>query len=247
MATVARLCGTAALEVLHTLTTIEHLPWADIETSLWQFGFARTGPVLTPEECAALVSMYSEEKLFRSRIEMARYRFGEGDYQYFSYPLPPLVQDLRTHAYPMLAGVANRWVEALGKPELFPAHLEALLAECREAGQTKPTPLMLHYETGGYNCLHQDIYGDLAFPLQLVCFLNEPYTGGEFLLVEQRPRAQSIGHSIRPRLGEIVVFTTRYRPVKGSKGYYRVNVKHGVSRVTSGSRYTLGVIFHDAR
>jgi hypothetical protein len=226
---------------------VRQLPWPDLEASLWQFGFARTRAVLTPEECASLVAMYGNQELFRSRIEMARYRFGEGDYQYFAYPLPSVVQELRTHAYPALAGIANRWAEALGRPERYPADLKRLLAQCKQVDQTRPTPLLLHYETGGYNCLHQDIYGDLAFPLQLVCFLNREYTGGEFLLVEQRPRAQSIGHAMRPEQGEMAVFTTRYRPVKGSKGYYRVNVKHGVSRVTSGSRYTLGVIFHDAK
>jgi hypothetical protein len=188
--------------------------------------------------------------VFRSRIDMARYRFGQGDYKYFANPLPAIVQDLRTAFYPALAKLANSWMEYLGDDQHFPDSLEKFLAVCRKRGQTKPTPLLLHYETGGYNCLHQDLYGDVAFPLQLTCFLSEPgrdYTGGEFLLVEQRPRAQSKGEVITPRQGEIVIFTTRYRPSPGTRGYYRVNIRHGVSRVRSGMRYTLGVIFHDAK
>jgi len=180
---------------------------------------------------------------------MARYRFGEGDYQYFANPLPKVVDELRQSAYPYLAREANRWNGALGVAARFPESLDAFLLECHTVGQTKPTPLLLHYETGGYNCLHQDLYGELAFPMQLVCCLSQPgrdFDGGEFLLVEQRPRAQSRGEAVSPALGEAVIFATRYRPVKGSKGYYRANMKHGVSRVKSGSRYTLGVIFHDA-
>jgi uncharacterized protein len=180
---------------------------------------------------------------------MARYRFGEGEYQYFAEPLPALVQDLRHDAYPPLAGIANRWMEALGASERYPLDLSGLLARCRAQGQTKPTPLLLRYETGGYNCLHQDIYGDVVFPLQLTCFLSQQgseYTGGEFLLLEQRPRAQSRGEVVTPAQGEILVFATRYRPVAGARGYYRVNMRHGVSRVKSGVRYTLGIIFHNA-
>jgi uncharacterized protein len=162
-------------------------------------------------------------ELFRSRIEMARYRFGVGDYQYFDYPLPEIVRELRERSYAPLAAIANRWMEALGDETRFPAGLSEFTADCQAAGQTKATPLLLHYEAGGYNCLHQDLYGDRAFPLQLVCFLSEPegdYTGGDFLLVEQRPRAQSIGHAIHARRGEAVIFTTRHRPVKGSRGFY---------------------------
>jgi hypothetical protein len=173
-----------------------------------------------------------------------------GDYKYFDYPLPDVVRQLRVEAYPPLASIANKWMEATGSDERFPQTLEAFHEHCRALGQTKPTPLLLHYESGGYNCLHQDLYGDLAFPLQVVCFLSRPnmdYTGGEFLLQEQRPRAQSVGEAVLPNQGEAIVFTTRYRPVKGSRGYYRANMKHGVSRVRSGTRYTLGVIFHEAK
>ena len=186
---------------------------------------------------------------------MARYKFGVGEYRYFAAPLPPLVETLRRHAYPPLAAIANRWEAALsssgrGLAVVHPASLDGLLALCRRRGQTKPTPLLLHYETGGYNCLHQDLYGDVVFPLQLTCFLSRrggDYTGGDFLLVEQRPRAQSRGEAIATEQGEIVIFATRYRPVEGARGVSRSAMRHGVSRVTSGSRYTLGVIFHDAK
>jgi hypothetical protein len=229
---------------------LSDLPWPEMEASLWDRGYAQAGPVLTPPECDRLISLYGREELFRSRIDMARYRFGVGDYKYFAYPLPGIVAALRQEIYPKLAAIANRWMEALGIEDRFPVKLEGLTAECQKAGQTKPTPLLLHYEEGGYNCLHQDIYGEIAFPLQVVCFLSEPgrdYTGGDFLLVEQRPRAQSVGESIHAQQGEMVVFTTRYRPVKGSRGYCRANLKHGVSRLNSGTRYTLGVIFHEAK
>jgi hypothetical protein len=229
---------------------IRKLAWGEIEASLWEFGYARTGALLTADECASLVDLYPDDRRFRSRIDMARYRFGVGDYKYFAYPLPEIVEQLRGETYAPLAGIANRWMEATGSDERFPDTLDAFHKRCRAAGQTKPTPLLLHYEAGGYNCLHQDLYGEIAFPLQLVCFLSRPnadYTGGEFLLVEQRPRAQSVGEALLPEQGEAIVFTTRYRPVKGSRGYYRVNMKHGVSRVKSGTRYTLGVIYHEAK
>ena len=181
---------------------------------------------------------------------MARYRFGLGDYQYFNYPLPDLVQTIRSESFPRLSEIANRWMESLGSELRYPASLAQLLSECAVGGQSKPTPLLLHSEAGGYNCLHQDLYGDLSFPFQIVCFLSQPgrdYRGGEFLLVEQRPRAQSIGEAIQCDAGEAIVFTTHHKPVKGSRGYYRSNVRHGVSRVRSGTRYTLGIIFHDAQ
>ena len=229
---------------------LEHLDWQVIERSLWERGYAKTPPVLTPDECAELIRLYVDEAKFRSRVDMARHRFGVGEYKYFADPLPPLVQALRTHAYPPLAAIANRWMEALRLPERFPADLSAFLAYCRKHGQTKPTPLLLYYEAEGYNCLHQDLYGEVAFPLQLACFLSKhdgDYTGGEFLLLEQRPRAQSRGEAITPEQGEIIIFTTRYRPAAGARGYHRVQMRHGVSRLTSGSRYTLGVIFHNAK
>ena len=229
---------------------LKHLDWTLLERSLWEWGYAKTPPVLTPAECAELVAMYDDEARFRSRIDMARYRFGIGDYKYFAAPLPPLVQDLRTHAYPPLAAIANQFETALNTATLHPPDLAALQAVCRRAGQTKPTPLLLHYEAGGYNCLHQDIYGDVVFPLQLTCFLSRrgvDYEGGDFLLVEQRPRAQSRGEAIPTEQGEIVIFPTRYRPLQGARGSYRAAMRHGVSRIVRGTRFTLGIIFHDAK
>src|SRR6059036_2891208 len=226
------------------------LDWSAIERSLWEVGYARTPPVLTADECGELVAMYGDEARFRSRVDMARFRFGVGEYKYFAAPLPPLVQALREAAYPPLAAIANQWQAALGDPDLFPADLAALLRRCRKHGQTKPTPLMLRYEAGGYNCLHQDLYGDVVFPLQLTCFLSRrsvDYEGGDFLLVEQRPRAQSRGESIATEQGEIVIFPTRHRPLQGARGWYRASMRHGVSRLLRGERYTLGVIFHDAK
>jgi len=226
------------------------LDWAALEGALWEWGYAKTPPVLAPAECAELIALYADDGRFRSRVDMARYRFGVGDYKYFAAPLPPLVEALRVHAYPPLAAITNRWETALGAATRYPPDLPALLTLCRRRGQTKPTPLLLHYETGGYNCLHQDLYGDVVFPLQLTGFLSRPgvdYTGGEFLLLEQRPRAQSRGEVVATEQGEIVIFTTRHRPARGARGHHRVVMRHGVSRVRSGSRYTLGVIFHDAR
>lgn len=213
-------------------------------------GWATTPPVLTPAECAELIRLYPDERRFRSRVEMARFRFGEGEYKYFADPLPPVVLALRRHAYPHLAAVAGAWDAALGRKPGYPRDLDGFLAVCAEHGQTKPTPLLLRYEAGGYNCLHQDLYGDVAFPLQMTCLLSRPgvdFTGGEFLLVEQRPRAQSRGDVVPLEQGQIVVFATRHRPARGTRGAYRVCMRHGVSRVTSGQRYTLGVIFHNAK
>jgi uncharacterized protein len=229
---------------------LTQLDWKAIEASLWQRGYAKIEPLLMPKECDAMIALYDKDESFRSRIEMRRFRFGEGEYKYFQYPLPPPVQALREHAYPRLASIANAWSTALGKPGDFPTSHDQLLTICRQHGQTKPTPLLLHYTAGGYNCLHQDLYGDVAFPLQLTVFLSRrerDFTGGEFLLVEQRPRAQSRGEVLSPEQGETIIFATRYRPVQGTRGYYRVNTRHGVSTVHSGSRFTLGVIFHDAK
>ena len=229
---------------------VDKLDWKAMEASLWQRGYVKTDPLLTVDECEALVALYGNDRLFRSRIDMKRFRFGQGEYKYFTYPLPPLVQSLREAMYPRLAVVANAWAKALGHPDSFPLSHDRFLALCRRNGQTKPTPLLLHYTNGDYNCLHQDLYGTVAFPLQLTAFLSRPdrdFSGGEFLLMEQRPRAQSRGESLAPQQGEIVIFATRHRPVEGSRGYYRVNMRHGVSTVLSGSRFTLGVIFHDAK
>lgn len=193
--------------------------------------------------------MYDEDARFRSRIDMARYGFGSGEYKYFARPLPPAVEALREAVYPQLAPVASRWAERLGG-EPYPATLEAFLNLCAKRGQTRPTPLLLRYGPGDYNCLHQDLYGDVVFPIQLTVVLSRrdvDYQGGEFLLVEQRPRAQSRGQAVPLELGEAVIFATRYRPIQGTRGFYRVNMRHGVSRLLSGERFTLGVIFHDAK
>lgn len=229
---------------------IDHLDWPRLHESLWNLGYAQTSPVLTAEESRETAALFDEDPLFRSHIDMKRYRFGEGEYKYFANPLPRVVQDLRQALYPHLPAVANAWMKALGETTRFPEALTDLLAACARHGQSRPTPLLLRYGPGDYNCLHQDLYGDVYFPLQAAAFLNEPgvdYTGGEFLLVEQRPRAQSAGEVVVPSRGALVIFTTRFRPVKGARGYYRANMRHGVSRVRSGSRHTLGIIFHDAK
>jgi len=248
------------------------LDWPAIESSLDAQGFAKLPPILTPGECGTLAGFYRDDALFRSRIDMARFRFGVGEYKYFAAPLPAIVQTLREHLYARLAPIANRWVARL-KPALsetltlrqaqrerrvegpsrdtpqYADTLDGFLRTCHAAGQTRPTPLLLSYVAGGYNCLHQDIYGDLAFPLQVVFVLSRPgvdYTGGELLLVEQRPRAQSRGHAIAVDQGGAVIFATRERPVAGARGSYRVVMRHGVSTLTSGARMSLGIIFHDA-
>jgi hypothetical protein len=225
--------------------------WAKAEESLWEKGYAVSrGPVLSPGECREMSALYDDETRFRSRIDMARFRFGVGEYKYFAHPLPPIVCDLRERLYPPLAAIANRWMDALGECDRYPDSLGAFLDRCAACGQKKPTPLLLRYEAGGYNCLHQDIYGDVAFPLQAVVFLSRPgedYEGGEFLLVEQRPRAQSMADIVPAGQGALAVFTTRIRPVRGTRGFYRVQMRHGVSRVRRGRRLTLGIIFHDAK
>ena len=205
--------------------------------------------MLDVAECAALRALWADERRFRSRIDMARFRFGLGEYRYFSSPLPPLVASLRAELYRRFAPIANEWTMRLGTPERYPARLTQYLAHCAERGQRRPTPLLLRYTAGGYNCLHQDLYGALAFPLQFTCVLSElgeDYTGGEILLVEQRPRAQSRGEVVVLGRGDAVVFPNRHRPVAGARGWYRVTVRHGVSTIRSGERMSLGVIFHDA-
>jgi hypothetical protein len=229
---------------------VRRLDWAAIEHALWTDGWALTPPLLTPEECASLIGLWDDARRFRSRVEMARHRFGEGEYRYFARPLPPAVQALRTAAYARLAPIANRWMEALGRGERFPNRLPALLARCAARGQTKPTPLLLRYEAGGYNRLHRDLYGEVAFPLQLTGFLGRPdvdYGGGEFVLLEQRPRCQSRAEVVRAGQGELLVFAGADRPAPGPRGWVRVGMRHGVGRVTWGRRWALGVIFHDAR
>jgi hypothetical protein len=229
---------------------IAQLDWDRILQSLDQRGYATTPALLTPAECAGLAALYNDRARFRSRVEMARFRFGAGEYKYFAAPLPPIVADLRESLYPRVVPIANQWVEKLRLGPLFPPTLDAFLALCRRHGQSRPTPLLLRYEAGGYNCLHQDLYGDIVFPLQFTLMLSRrgiDYQGGEFLLLEQRPRAQSRGEAITLEQGEAIVFATRYRPVKGSRNYYRVNVRHGISSLHAGGRYSLGIIFHDAR
>jgi hypothetical protein len=229
---------------------VRRLEWDAIERSLAEVGFAKTPPLLTPAECEALVALYADDGRFRSRVDMARYRFGEGDYKYFRHPLPAVVGALRQALYAGLAPIANRWEEALGSRRRYPPALAGLRALCARHGQTRPTPLLLHYEAGGYNCLHQDLYGDVAFPLQITAFLSRrgvDYEGGDFLLVEQRPRAQSRGEAIHTEQGELVIFPTRHRPVRGARGFHRTTMRHGVSTITRGIRYTLGIIFHDAK
>jgi hypothetical protein len=229
---------------------LESIDWCTAEQSLWANGFANLGKILTGTECDNLTTLYPNEKHFRSRINMERYRFGRGEYQYFAYPLPEAVTQLRTNLYTRLTPIAGRWMEALNLREDYPGSHEKFIESCRENGQTRPTPLLLKYTTGDYNCLHQDIYGDIVFPFQVIFSLSEPledFTGGELLLVEQRPRAQSAGRVLLPRKGEAIVITTRWRPVQGTRGFYRAALKHGVSRVHTGTRFTLGIIFHDAQ
>jgi len=230
---------------------IDALDWRVASASLSQRGYAVTAQILSREECESLAALYADETRFRNRIVMERYRFGVGDYKYFDNPPPEIVSSLRTAAYPHLASVANEWAENLGeKSPRFPAEHAAFLKTCHKAGQTRPTPLLLHYEAGGYNCLHQDIYGEVAFPLQMVFLLGQQgrdWEGGEFLLLEQQPRAQSKAEVVHADQGQAIIFTTRHRPVRGTRGFYRVNLKHGVSRVHRGTRYTLGIIFHDAK
>jgi hypothetical protein len=202
-------------------------------------------------ECNSLVGLFNDASRFRSHVIMERYRFGIGDYKYFANPVPELVAELRNRAYAHLAEVANQWARKLGEnASPYPREHAVFLKTCHKAGQTKPTPLMLHYETGGYNCLHQDLYGEVSFPLQMVFLLGQQgrdWDGGEFILVEQQPRAQSKPQVVLADCGQAIIFSTRYRPVKGSRSYYRVNLRHGVSRVHRGTRYTLGIIFHDAK
>jgi hypothetical protein len=220
-----------------------------VETELNAHGCAVLRNVLSIDDCVAASASYSNDDLFRSRIVMARHGFGRGEYKYFAYPLPKVVVDLRTSLYPALAEVANRWNVALKIDTTFPLDHAEFLKRCHEAGQTKPTPLLLKYQPDDYNCLHQDLYGEHEFPLQVAFLLSEPgrdFTGGEFVLTEQRPRMQSRVEVVPLRQGDGVVFPVHHRPVQGTRGVYRVNMRHGVSRVRSGERYTMGIIFHDA-
>ena len=229
---------------------IAALDWAGIAEALDREGYALIPDLVLAQERRELVGLYAREEPFRKRIDMQRHRFGVGEYKYFADPLPPLVAHLRASLYPRLAPLANRWLERLGSAERLPGSFTAFRARCRAAGQTRPTPLLLHYRQGGFNHLHQDLYGEVAFPLQITCLLSRPdrdFTGGEFLLVEQRVRTQSRGEAIALRAGEAILFPTRERPVPGARGFTRAQLRHGVSRVRSGTRTALGIIFHDAR
>ncbi|RIL03471.1 MAG: hypothetical protein DCC71_15115 [Proteobacteria bacterium] len=231
------------------------LDWPALRASLDERGFASLPRLVEPAECDALVSLYGDARRFRKTVDMERHRFGRGEYKYFADPLPPLVAALRAEAYRRLAPIANDWERALqrgrdARAPRWPATLPALRALCAAQGQRLPTPLLLRYDAGGYNCLHRDLYGPCVFPLQLAVFLSEPgrdYDGGAFLLVEQRPRSQSVGEALLPRRGEAVLFATADRPRRGARGFHRAAMRHGVSTVTRGERWTLGVIFHDAK
>jgi hypothetical protein len=228
---------------------IAALDWAGIAAALDAHGCATTGALLPPEQCAALAQSYASDELFRSRVVMARHGFGRGEYKYFAYPLPETVALLRGALYRELSEIANRWNEVMGIELRYPCDHASYLTRCHAAGQRRPTPLLLQYGSGDYNCLHQDLYGDLVFPLQVTFLLSRPgedFTGGEFVLTEQRPRMQSRAEVVPLAQGEGVIFPVHHRPVRGTRGSFRVNMRHGVSRLRSGHRHTLGVIFHDA-
>jgi hypothetical protein len=224
--------------------------WDRLSADLNAQGCAVLEKLLAPDECRRLASLYAKEDGFRSRVIMSRHGFGKGEYKYFAYPLPEPVASLRTALYPPLAVIANAWNARMGISTRYPETHADFLALCHKAGQARPTPLLLQYDSGDYNCLHQDLYGDLAFPLQLTVLLSEPgkdFTGGEFVITEQRPRMQSRAEVVPLRQGDAVIFAVHHRPVQGTRGAYRVNLRHGVSRLRSGRRHTVGVIFHDAK
>ena len=231
------------------ISHMETMDWSRVARDLNAYGTAHIEQLIDPTQCKAIAALYARDELFRSRVVMARHGFGRGEYKYFSYPLPSAVEALRTAAYPRLASIATAWNQAIDLPVSYPSEHRDFLATCHAAGQTRPTPLLLRYGAGDYNCLHQDLYGEHVFPLQLAVLLSEPgrdFTGGEFVVTEQRPRMQSRVDVVPLRQGDAVVFAVHQRPVTGSRGTYRVNHRHGVSRVRSGERFMLGVIFHDA-
>jgi len=231
------------------MKTRSGVDWHALENELNVNGFAIVRGILSDSVCEKFVADYERQDLYRKTVVMERHRFGLGEYKYFTYPLPEIVADIRESIYPKLVPIANLWAKELSMGVRFPESLDGLRKLCAENGQTKPTPLILKYGKGGFNTLHQDLYGEVYFPMQLAFFLNEPdvdYTGGEFVLTQQTPRAQSKAIVLRPKKGDMIIFTTNFRPVKGVRGYYRAAMRHGVSEVTSGSRHTLGVIFHDA-
>ena len=223
--------------------------WQRVADDLDTYGAATMGPLLTPSHCRAISASYEDDDTFRSRVVMSRHGFGRGEYKYWAYPLPAVVDEMRTALYPSLANIANTWRAALGYEKAFPKEHAGYLKRCHKAGQKRPTPLLLQYTEGDYNCLHQDLYGEHIFPLQVAVLLSDPgreFTGGEFVITEQRPRMQSRAEVVSLKQGEAVIFPVNARPVAGSKGTYRVKLRHGVSRLRSGTRYTMGIIFHDA-
>ena len=231
-------------------TRVEAVDWASVSTHLDGYGWAMLKTLLTADECEAIAGLYDDDRRFRSRVVMARHGFGRGEYKYFAYPLPDTVAALRAALYQRLAPIANRWNESMSIDVRFPEGLAEFIRRCQKAGQTRPTPLLLQYGAGDFNALHQDVYGEHVFPLQTTILLSEPekdFTGGEFVLTEQRPRMQSRAEVVPLRRGDAVVFAVHHRPVRGTRGTYRVNLRHGVSRLRSGHRHTVGVIFHDSK
>ncbi|UII23778.1 2OG-Fe(II) oxygenase [Fulvivirga ligni] len=231
------------------ISKVKAVDWQSVATEMHTKGYAILPGFLSIKECDELKELYSAPAIYRKIVPMERYRFGSGEYKYFKYPLPDLIDSIRRNVYPYLAPIANTWMKVLNIDKEFPPGYEQLKQECHEKGQMKPTPLILKYGEGGYNTLHQDLYGDVYFPIQTLVVLSDrgkDFTGGEFIMTEQVPRAQSKAIVLKPNKGDLVIFTTNFRPVKGSRGYYRVTMKHGVSEVESGERYAMGVIFHDA-
>ncbi len=240
---------TEELSAADLAARVESLNWPQIENELETYGCAIAKGLLLPEQCRALAALYPRDELFRSRVVMARHGFGRGEYKYFAYPLSEVVSILRRSLYPHLAAVANRWNREMKINVSYPTGHDEYLERCHAAGQTRPTPLLLQYGEGDYNCLHQDMYGELVFPLQVAFLLSAPgedFTGGEFMLMEQRPRMQSRGEVVALSQGDGVIFAVHHRPVRGTRGTYRVKLRHGVSRLRSGHRHTVGIIFHDA-
>lgn len=238
-----------AVESLEIAQRVDAIDWATVDADLDRYGCARVPDLISASECAALASLYPHDALYRSRVVMARHGFGRGEYKYFAYPLPTIIAELRATIYPHLAPIANRWNKALGIDVRYPADHAAFLDRCHATGQTRPTPLILQYGADDYNCLHQDLYGEHVFPLQVAILLSAPgrdFTGGEFVLTEQRPRMQSRAEVVPLTQGDAVIFAVHGRPVQGTRGVYRVNLRHGVSRIRSGHRHTVGIIFHDA-
>ncbi len=241
--------GAATLSPQEAIARIDALNWRQIGKELDEQGSAVLQGVLTPDECKIVAALYPEDSIFRSRVVMGRHGFGRGEYKYFSYPLPDLIEGVRSALYPRLAPVANKWNESMSIDIRYPEKHADFIQRCHDAGQVRPTPLLLQYGPGDYNCLHQDLYGEHVFPIQVAILLSEPrtdFTGGEFVLTEQRPRMQSRPEVVPLRQGDAVAFAVHHRPVQGTRGTYRVTLRHGVSRLRSGHRHTVGIIFHDA-